>query len=635
MIDNKIQARVEKLVGVAIVSAAVILAFDIFGRFGMLVFPEQILVSVIGFALWVVFTSIRFNGTQAKGDVPWYDWLAAIFSALVCGYIAIRYPVISRDFFYLPTETTLIGLCFIPLVLEALRRSSGALLFSLSVFFVLFGLFGHLAPGALASKSKDLPSLLSYLSLDGTGVLGMGLGVVVKIVVIFIMMGQLLRITGGSQWFTDISDAVMGHYRGGPAKTAAAASALFGSVSGSAVANVAATGVITIPLMKKAGFKPAVAGGIEAVVSTGGQFAPPVMGAAGFLMAEFLEVPYRDVFMAAIIPALLCYFAIFIQIDLEAAKRKILGTGISAVGEAGKVFRQGWYFILPFVFLLTWLFKFNRSAEESALVACLVVSIVGLVFGYKGKKATLADIGEGIWKAGISSAHIIMIGAMAGIVLGIIEGTGLGFGITFVMLQLGDSSMFLLLLMTGVVCIILGMGMPTTGIYLLLAALAVPALVNAGVPPIAAHFFVLYCGCLSMITPPLAVAAFTAASIAEAKPIQTSLIACKLGWVAFVIPFLFVYSPELLFEGNLINVALVFTAALLGIWVVCLGLARYCFGPISSAMSALLLVGGSALLLPYSLFSAAMYVNIAGLVLSLLVCLYCYFSSKTESRDYA
>lgn len=635
MIKNLINSRVEAFAGAAIVLSAVLLAFDIFGRLGLLIFAEQILVMVVGLGLWVIFTKLPFSGTKMRDAVPWYDFLAAVFSLAICIYIAFRYPIISRDFFYLPTETTIIGALFIPLLLEAIRRSAGNLLFSVSILFVLYGIFGHLIPGQLAGKSKDIPSLLSFLALDGVGVLGMGLAVVVKIVIIFILMGQLLRATGGSQWFTDISDAVMGHYRGGPAKTAAAASALFGSVSGSAVANVAATGVITIPLMRTAGFRPAVAGGIEAVVSTGGQFAPPVMGAAGFLMAEFLEVPYRDVFMAAIIPAVLCYFAIFIQIDLEAAKRKILGSGISTPGEAGRVFRQGWYFILPFVFLLTWLFKFNRSAEESALVACIVISIIGLLVGYKGKRVNLLDIGGAIWRAGSSSAHIVMIGAMAGIVLGVVEGTGLGFGITFVMLQLGDNSMFLLLLMTGLVCIVLGMGMPTTGIYLLLAALAVPALINAGVPPIAAHFFVLYCGCLSMITPPLAVAAFTAASIADAKPIPTSLIACKLGWVAFVIPFLFVYSPELLFEGDLSSVILVFISAVLGVWVVCLGLARYCFGPISMLSSLLLLCGGLALLLPYSLFPSALYVNLVGLVVSISLCVYFYFQNKSEESKYA
>ena len=635
MADDKTHSNIEAFVGAAVVIAAALLAFDVLGRFGFLVFPEQILVTVVGFGLWLVFTTIRFSGAKEQGAVPWYDWLAASCSVVVCAYVAIRYPVISRDFFYLPTETTIIGAFLIPLILEALRRSSGSLLFYLSVLFVLFGLFGHLAPGPLASKSKDLPSLLSFLTLDNVGVLGMALGVVVKIVVIFILMGQLLRTTGGSEWFTDVSNAVMGRYRGGSAKTAATASALFGSVSGSAVANVAATGVITIPLMKTAGFRPKVAGGIEAVVSTGGQFAPPVMGAAAFLMAEFLEVPYRDVFMAAIIPALLCYFAIFIQIDLEAAKSKILGLDSSALGRPGRAFREGWHFTLPFVSLLTWLFWFDRSAEESALVACVVTAIVGLVFGYQGKRVSLLDLVRSVYRAGISSTHIIMIGAMAGIILGVVEGSGLGFGITFVLLQLGDGSMLLLLLMTGLVCIVLGMGMPTTGIYLLLAALAVPALVSAGVEPIAAHFFVLYCGCLSMITPPLAVAAFTAASIAEAKPIQTSLVACKLGWVAFVIPFLFVYSPALLFEGDISSVLVALLFAALGVWVVCLALARYCFGPIAAIPSMLLLCSGLALLLPNSLFPSAVYVNVAGLVLALLICLYYCLSSRSEGRGYA
>ena len=627
---NQIQSKVEALAGAVIVMSAVFLAFDLFGRFGFLVFPEQLLIIVVGMSLWLIFTKISISGRK-RNILPWYDLLAALCSVVVCVYVAIRYPVLSRDYYYLPTETAIIGALLIPLILEALRRSAGGLLFSLSLIFVVYGVLGHLVPGPLAGKSKDISSLLSFLALD-VGVLGAALSVVVTIVVIFILMGKLLSTTGGSQWFTDISNAVMGRYRGGSAKTAAAASALFGSISGSAVANVAATGVITIPLMRSAGFRPAVAGGIEAVVSTGGQFAPPVMGAAAFLMAEFLEVPYRDVFLSAIIPAVLCYVAVFVQIDLEAAKSKILGLDSSALLRPGKVFRQGWYFVLPFVVLLLWLFEFGRSAAESALVACLTVSIVGLLWGYQGKRVGLIDIGRSVWRAGIASAHIIMIGAMAGIIIGVVEGSGLGFGITFVLLQLGDNSMFFLLLMTGVVCIVLGMGMPTTGIYLLLAALAVPALVNAGVPPKAAHFFVLYCGCLSMITPPLAVAAFTAASIAEANPLQTSFAACKMGWVAFIIPFLFVYSPELLFEGDIWSVLFVFLSAVLGVWVICFALARYCFGPISTIPSILFLCSGLALLLPYSLFPFALYVNVAGLVLALFVCLYSYLFRKTVSR---
>ena len=628
MTKNRIRSKVEALAGAAIVISAVFLAFDLFGRFGIIVFPEQLLIVVLGLSLWLIFTMIPINGGKWS-ILPWYDLLAALCSVVVCMYVAIRYPVISRDFFYLPTETAIIGAFLIPLILEAVRRSAGGLLFTLTVIFLVYGVLAHLVPGPLAGKSKDISSLLSFLALDNVGVLGMALSVVIQIVVIFILMGKLLSTTGGSQWFTDISNAVMGRYRGGPAKTAAAASALFGSISGSAVANVAATGVITIPLMRSAGFRPAVAGGIEAVVSTGGQFAPPVMGAAGFLMAEFLEVPYRDVFLSAIIPAVLCYVAVFVQIDLEAAKSKILGLGSSASLRPGKVFRQGWYFVLPFVVLLLWLFQFGRSAAESALVACLTVSIVGFLWGYQGKRVGLIDIGGSVWRAGIASAHIIMIGAMAGIIIGVVEGSGLGFGITFVLLQLGDSSTFLLLLMTGIVCIVLGMGMPTTGIYLLLAALAVPALVNAGVPPKAAHFFVLYCGCLSMITPPLAVAAFTAASIAEANPLQTSFAACKLGWVAFVIPFLFVYSPELLFEGDFRSVLLVFLLSVLGVWVICLALARHCFGPISAIPCILLLCSGLALLLPYSMFPFALYVNVAGLVLALIVCLYSYLRART------
>jgi len=411
----------------------------------------------------------------------------------------------------------------------------------------------------------------------------------------------------------------MGRYRGGSAKIAITASSLFGSISGVAVSNIVATGVITIPLMKRAGFSPRLAASIEAVASTGGQLMPPVMGAVAFLMADFLEVSYREIVIAALVPSLLYYVALFIQADLEAARNGIARVEEDQIPELMDVLRLGWLFILPFVGLIYALFWLNWTAETSALLASGIVLVVGLLFGYKGKRMSLIDIWDALIRTGLSILDILMIVAGAGFIIGVLGITGLGFAFTFLIVEFGGGNLFLLLVVSAVLCIILGMGMPTLGVYVLLAVIVAPSLVEVGITPIAAHMFILYFGMMSLITPPVAVAAFFAASIAQAPAMGTGWTSMRFGWTAYVVPFLFVFSPSLLLQGDdSVTLAADVVTAVFGVWLVSAAMIGYFINALSFVMRALAILAGILLLIPQELAIGTVWTDILGGILALI-----------------
>ena len=436
------------------------------------------------------------------------------------------------------------------------------------------------------------------MGVDLNALFGLPLEIITSIVVVFIFFGQLLLRTGGSEWFTELAIATTGRSRGGAAKIAVVASGLFGSISGSAVSNVASTGVLTIPLMRKGGYSKTSAAAFETVASTGGQVMPPIMGAAAFLMSERLELPYSDIVIAALLPALLYYIAVFIQADVEAARNKIPAISKDQIRRIRDVLKEGWHFALPFAVLIFALFVMNRRPDTAALWACGTIIVVSFVFGYKGRRIGLTEIWDSITGTGKIAIDIIIIGAMAGLIIGVIEVTGLSFGLTFLLVQLGQGSLIALLGLTAVVCIILGMGMPTTAIYLIVATLATPPLRQLGVSAIAADMFVLYFGLLSMITPPVAIAAFTAANMAGARPMKTALTAVKYGWPAFIVPFLFVLSPSLLLQGTASDVVVATVTAIAGVWLASLAVGGYFVRNLAIPQRVLLFAFGIGLVTP-------------------------------------
>jgi TRAP transporter 4TM/12TM fusion protein len=356
------------------------------------------------------------------------------------------------------------------------------------------------------------------------------------------------------------------------------------------------------------------AGAIESNASTGAQFMPPIMGAAAFLMAEFLELPYASVVLAAIIPALLYYFAIFVQVDLVAARDRIAMV-TADLPRPSVVLREGWHFIVPFALLLYALYVMNAEAEVAAMYAVAAIAILGMLRRYKGKRMNLRGLFASAWDAGLATTELVMIVAAAGFVIGILNKSGGGFALTLFLVQLGGGHLFLLLLIGAVICIVLGMGMPTTGVYVLLAALVAPALIEAGIDKLPAHMFILYFGMMSMITPPIALAAFAAASLSRADPMQTGFAAMRMGWVAYVIPFLFVLSPSLLMQGEWWKITLNVVSASVGVYIASVAVIGFFTRPLSPALRVLLAVGGLAAVFPDTAIGAGGLVDLAGIVL--------------------
>lgn len=579
--------------------------------FGMAFYPQQFLAAVLALALPMAFLMLPAQRGAERVVAPWYDCLFALLSLLAVGYVAVGYPQIVNFIFSKPPSAYVPGLIAIPLLLEALRRTTGLSLVIIIGVFLLYALFGDLVPGRLAGRPQDWQMLSGYMAFDVNGIFGIPMAVAATVVVTFILFGSVLGVSGGSRFFTDASLLVMGRFRGGSMKIAVLASALFGSVSGSAVANVTATGIVTIPMIKRDGYPGHKAGAIEAVASTGGQLMPPVMGAAAFLMAEFLQVSYAEIALAALVPSLLYYVALFIQADLEAARLGISRLAESDVPE-GRTVLTGVHFLLAFVVLIGALFGLRWQPERAALAAALSVVITSLVFGYQSARPKIGTLFSAIVETGRSVVEIIIISAAAGLVIGVLNVTGLSFNLTYLLVQIGGGNTIVLLTLSAIICIVLGMGLPTLGVYVLLAALVAPAMVQVGIEPIAAHLFVLYFGMMSMITPPIAIAAFAAASIAKAPAMQTGLASVKFGWVAFIVPFLFVYSPSMLLLGDMSDVVLAVITAVVGVWLVSAALAGYAVGRLSLAMRVLFGFFGLMALIPAGMFPGATYTDMVG-----------------------
>ena len=598
-------------------------------QIGLDLHPQQFFAAMLALTLALAFLTLPFKGGIDRPRVPWYDAVLALISLVAVGYIAVRYPDLVLMIFSRPAELWIPSVLIVLLTLEALRRASGWALVIIIVAFLLYALFGDLFPGRLQGRAQNWQLLAGYMAVDSNGILGLPMSVATTIVVAFIFFGVLLGITGGTAFFTDAAMIGMGRYRGGSMKIAVLASGLFGSISGSAVANVVGTGVVTIPMIKNDGYPAHKAGAIEAVASTGGQLMPPVMGAAAFLMAEFLAVPYSAIVSAALIPALLYYVSLFIQADLEAAKLGIRAVPKDQIPSGRKVL-TGMHFAFAFAVLIYLLFWQRYQPERAALWAALTLTITSLLIGYGGVRPSIRAVFNAFSKTGHSVVEILLISAASGFVIGVLNITGLSFNLTYLLVQVGGSSLIALLALSAIVCIVLGMGLPTLGVYVLLAALVAPALIQLGVEPIAAHLYVLYFGMMSMITPPIALAAFAAASIARAPSMATGWAAMRFGWLAYVIPVLFVFSPALIMIGSPLAIGVAILTAGLGVWLISAALAGYFNGLLSTPMRILFGAAGLLALIPSDAFAGAVYTDALGVVLGLALILYDVYRRRQE-----
>jgi TRAP transporter 4TM/12TM fusion protein len=582
-------------------------------QIGLDLYPQQFFAAMLALVVPVAFLTLPARKGAARTVVPWYDLVLAALGFATLGFVAVRYPDLVLMIFSRPPEVWVPGVLIILLILEALRRATGWALVVIIVAFLLYALFGDALPGRLQGRAQNWQLLAGYMAVDSNGILGLPMSVAATVVVAFILFGTLLAVTGGTRFFTDAAMLGMGRYRGGSMKIAVLASGLFGSISGSAVANVVGTGVVTIPMIKRDGYPAHKAAAIEAVASTGGQLMPPVMGAAAFLMAEFLAVPYSQIVWAALVPALLYYVALFIQADLEAARLGIRAIPADQMPARCQVL-SGAHFTLAFGVLIYLLFWQRYQPERAALWAAGVLIISALVMGYGGERPSLRNIVGALAKTGHGVVEILLISAASGFVIGVLNITGLSFNLTYLLVQVGGESVILLLALSALVCIVLGMGLPTLGVYVLLAALVAPALIQLGIDPIAAHLYVLYFGMMSMITPPIALAAFAAASIAKAPSMATGWSAMRFGWTAYVIPVLFVFSPSLIMQGAPAEIVLAVVTAGMGVWLISAALAGFFSGPLSGLMRGVFTVLGMMALIPAGAFEGAVYSDIIGVL---------------------
>ena len=489
------------------------------------------------------------------------DWLliAGVLASLL--HIVYTYKeLVSRGGAATPLDLWMGGLIIL-LVLETTRRIMGPALPIITIVALAYALVGHHIPGMWGHRWMDLEQVISYQYLTTEGLFTIPLGVSATFIFIFILFGAFLVASGTGEFFIQFANAIAGQMRGGPAKVAVLSSAAFGSISGSAVANVVSTGSFTIPLMKKIGYRPVFAGAIEAVASTGGQFMPPVMGAAAFIIADMLGVSYLEVCKAALIPALLYFFALIYMVHLEALRRNLRGLNRSELPPLWRTLREGGHLLLPAVLLIV-LLALGYSPMKSGLWAVIGVVVISWVKPHT--RMGLGKILNALQKGARGCLEVALACACAGIVIGCVTQTGLGLKFSSLVIQASGGNLLLSLIFVMVASLVLGMGLTTSAAYILTIILAGPVLVDLGVKPLAAHMFVFFYACLSCITPPVALAAFAAAGVAGSKPFPTGFESMRLAIIAYLVPFIFVYHPVLIWQGQWWNILLSVITAILG-----------------------------------------------------------------------
>ena len=547
---------------------------------------------MLALVLTMVFLLYPAKRSKKRENVPWYDMVIIIMGLMGSIYVVAFQDLITEhmDKVVSPTWEKILGVAMFLIIIEGKRRIVGLPVAIIVVFFLLYPLFSNYFPGLFQSRAYSLDILVQTGYLMGSGVLGMAFGIGATIIISFIIFGQFLLVTGAGGFFTDAAYAVLGHVRGGPAKGAIVASALMGTINGSSSANVATTGAITIPLMKKTGYSPHFAGAVEAVSSNGGQIMPPVMGAVAFIIPEFIDVTYLQVCMYAAIPAVLYFFSEFLMVDFQAAKIGLKGMPRSELPSIGKVMQKGWVYLIPIAILLYFLVIARYSPEKCGVIALLALVVVSSF--RKESRLTPQRIVQGLAMGAKNSLLVLIATAGAGIIIGSVLLTGLGAKMSVLLVWISGGALLPLLLLTAGTCFILGLGIGGISIYLMLAVLVAPGLVNIGIIPIAAHLFVFWWGLVSYITPPVCAATWVASAIAGSPPIKTGWEATRLGIVTLVLPFAFVYNPALLLIGSPTIIVPSVLITMFGTAALAAGLIGYLFKPLNWTQR-IVLVGGA------------------------------------------
>lgn len=523
-----------------------LLAFSIFQLYASITqsIPRQLLLSIhLGFALSLIFLLFPASRRiKKKHEVAWYDIILSLISVGVGAYWPIMIDTIANRVGTLTALDLTVGTLAILLTLEATRRAVGLPITIIAILFIAYAYFGQSMPGFLAHRGLNYESLVNTMFFTSQGILGTPLYVSATFIFLFLLFGAFLVKTGVGQYFNDLALSIAGRRIGGPAKVAVFSSALQGTISGSSVANVVTSGSFTIPMMKKLGYRKEFAGAVEAAASTGGQIMPPVMGAAAFLMVEFIGIPYWEIAKAAAIPAVLYFAGIWIMTHFEAKRVGLRGLTKEEMPDRKEVLEK-MYLLIPILLIIILLMS-GVSVMRAALW-----SIVGTIAVSAIRKSTrlgFKDMVEGLVDGARTALSVAAATATAGIIVGVVTKTGLGLKLANGLVGLANEQLLLTLFFTMITAIILGMGSPTTANYVITSTIAAPAIILLGVPDLSAHLFVFYFGIVADITPPVALAAFAAAGVAGGEPIRTGVNASKLAIAAFIIPYMFVFSPELL-----------------------------------------------------------------------------------------
>jgi TRAP transporter 4TM/12TM fusion protein len=552
----------------------------------------------LGTILFLCFLLVPATKTSPRGRLPWYDACLALLAIPWNIYMLVFFNTIDLQVAqgYTPLWNQIFIWITLIITMEACRRSVGWYFSLLLLFFIFYAFFANYFPSFLHGAGSRPDQLVRYIGTGSEGLYSGLLGISATIIISFIFFGAILNATGGGQFIIDFSLGLFGHLRGGPAKVATIASGLFGMLSGSSLANVATTGVITIPLMKKAGYKAEFAGAVETVAGSGGHIMPPVMGAAIFVMCQFLNMPYREAIIASALPAVLYYIGVFSMVDLEARKEGLYGIPRAALPSAKRALATGWFYLTPIFSLIFMLFVLLYSPQKSAIYATILLLLIVLIF--RRRQINIKNLVDGMISTSTSIIAVSPFLALAGVVGGCISITGVGFRLTGGLIDLVGGHLFLLVPLTAILGIIMGMGLPIVPIYVTLAILLAPALIELGVLPIAAHLFIAWIAVTSMITPPVAPVAYVASVIAGSDFIRTGILSCRLGIVAFLAPLTFVFQPQLLLIGSLNEVILAVVTAVIGIILLSIGLQGYLLTHTSWWQRILFIFSGIMLFIP-------------------------------------
>lgn len=526
----------------------------------------------LGFLLVIFYINAMVDSEKRWEQI--FLGIMALFALGGCAYITILDENLQLRAGIVYASDILFAILLIIAIFEACRRKMGNPLVIITLVFVAYAFLGKYIPGFLNQPGMTLKKFTSLVYLTTDGIFGSPLYASASYVVLFVLLGAIMSVSGIGDYMTNLATSLFGHMRGGPAKVAVVASGFFGSISGSPTANVIGTGTFTIPMMKKNGFEPEFAAAVEATASTGGAIMPPIMGSTAFIMAEMLGIPYTAVAKAALIPAILYFLAVLFGVDIYAAKHGLKGIPRSQLPKVRSMLKQI-YMLAPLIFLIFCMAVFNMTIVRSGLLT-IIVTLVLVEINPKTRmtKEQWLQIPVQTVKSAVS---VGIACAMAGIISGVIMGSGLGYRISSFLTSVAGTSMLLLLVLTMVVSLIMGMGVPTTAAYLVLASLVAPTMIQLGIPPLAAHMFIFYFGCISSITPPVALAAYAGAGLAGCDPNKTGYKAFRLAFCSFLMPYLFVYNPVLLMEGGVLDILWSLVTALIGAYLLASGFEGFFF----------------------------------------------------------